>query len=130
MSKVLLINGSPKPNGCTFTALNEMVKVFKGEGIEAEIIQIGNKDIRGCVACMKCRQDGKCVFDDIVNEVAEKFEKADGIVIGSPVYYASPNATLIAFMDRLMYSTPFSKHMKVGASVVNARRGGNTASGI
>ncbi|MBO7672911.1 flavodoxin family protein [bacterium] len=128
MAKVLLINGSPKPNGCTYTALNEMVKVFNDEGIEAEIIHIGNKDIRGCVGCMRCRQDGKCVFDDIVNEVAQKFETADGLVVGSPVYYASPNGTLISFMDRLMYSSPFPKHMKVGASVINCRRGGNSAS--
>lgn len=128
MAKVLLINGSPKPNGCTYTALNEMVKVFNDEGIEAEIIHIGNKDIRGCVGCMRCRQDGKCVFDDIVNEVAKKFETADGLVVGSPVYYASPNGTLISFMDRLMYSSPFPKHMKVGASVINCRRGGNSAS--
>ena len=126
--KVLLVNGSPKSNGCTYTALNEMITVFNQEGVETELIHIGNKDIRGCIGCGRCRQDGKCVFDDIVNEVAKKFETADGIVIGSPVYYASPNGTLISFMDRLMYSTPFSKHMKVGASIVNARRGGNTAS--
>jgi len=128
MTKVLLINGSPKPNGCTYTALNEMVKIFNNENIEAEILHIGNKDIRGCIACNRCKQEGKCVFDDIVNATAEKFEKADGLVIGSPVYYASPNGTLISFLDRLFYSTPFSKHMKVGASVVNCRRGGNTAS--
>lgn len=128
MSKVLLINGSPKPNGCTYTALNEMVKVFSDEGIDAEIIHIGSKDIRGCIGCSKCRETGKCVFDDIVNEIAPKFGQADGLVVGSPVYYASPNGTLISFLDRLFYSTPFSKHMKVGASVVNCRRGGNTAS--
>ena len=128
MSKVLLINGSPKANGCTFTALNEMINVFNSEGIEAELIHIGNKDIRGCIACGHCRENGKCVFDDIVNVVAKKFEESDGIVVGSPVYYASPNGTLISFLDRLFYSTPFSKHMKVGASIVNARRGGNTTS--
>ena len=128
MAKVILINGSPKPNGCTYTALNEMVKVFNDDGIEAEIIHIGSKDIRGCVACNQCRQNGKCVFDDIVNEVASKFETADGLVVGSPVYYASPNGTLISFMDRLFYSTSFSKHMKVGACIVNCRRGGNTSS--
>ena len=128
MTKVLLINGSPKANGCTYTALNEMINVFNSEGIETELIHIGNKDIRGCAACNSCRKNGKCVFNDIVNEVAEKFENADGIVIGSPVYYASPNGTLISFLDRLFYSTPYSKHMKVGASIVNARRGGNTAS--
>ena len=126
--KVLLINGSPKPQGCTFTVLNEMIDVFKSEGIETELVHIGNRDIRGCIACNKCRQDGKCVFDDIVNETAKKFEEADGLVVASPVYYASPNGTLISFLDRLFYSTPFSKHMKVGASVINCRRGGNTAS--
>ncbi|MBR1753246.1 flavodoxin family protein [bacterium] len=126
--KVLLINGSPKSNGCTFTALNEMIKVFRDNDIETELIHVGQKDIRGCVACNRCRQDGKCVFDDIVNQTAEKFEQADGLVIGSPVYFASPNGTLISFLDRLFYSTPFSKHMKVGAAVVNARRGGNTSS--
>ena len=125
--KVLLINGSPKSNGCTYTALNEMIKVFEQNSIETELIHIGQKDIRGCIACRRCRQDGKCVFDDIVNEVAKKFETADGIVVGSPVYFASPNGTLISFLDRLFFSTPFSKHFKVGASIVNARRGGNTA---
>ena len=128
MSKVLLINGSSKPKGCTYTALNEMIKIFNNEGIETELIHIGSKDIRGCIACNSCRQNGKCVFDDLVNETAKKFEEADGLVVGSPVYYASPNGTLISFLDRLFYSTSFSKHMKVGASVINARRGGNTAS--
>lgn len=129
MAKVLLINGSPRANGCTFTALNEMINVFKNEGIETELIHIGNKVIRGCIGCNSCRKNGQCVFnDDPVNEVAKKFEVADGLVIGSPVYFASPNGTLISFMDRLMYSTSFSKHMKVGAAIVNARRGGNTAS--
>lgn len=128
MSKVLLINGSPKSNGCTYTALKEMVKVFDSEGVEAEIVHIGSKDIRGCIGCGKCSQEGKCVFNDIVNETAPKFEAADALVVGSPVYYASPNGTLISFLDRLFYSTPFSKHMKIGASVVNCRRGGNTAS--
>ncbi|MBQ6516690.1 flavodoxin family protein [bacterium] len=128
MAKVLLINGSPKSEGCTYTALNEMAKIFKSEGLEAEIIHIGNKEIRGCAACGYCKKNGKCVFDDIVNETAKKFEDADGLVVGSPVYYASPNGTLISFLDRLFYSATFSKHMKVGASVVNCRRGGNTAS--
>ena len=128
MSKVLLINGSPKSKGCTYTALCEMINIFNEENIETELIHIGNKDIRGCISCNHCRQDGKCVFNDVVNEVAKKFESADGLVIGSPVYYASPNGTLISFLDRLFYSTPFSKHMKVGASIVNCRRGGNTSS--
>lgn len=127
MAKVILLNGSAKANGCTATALQEMVKIFDEEGIETEIIHVGNKDIRGCVSCGRCEESGKCVFDDLVNEVAPKFEAADGLVVGSPVYYASPNGTILSFMDRLFYSTSFSKHMKVGAAVVSARRGGNTA---
>ena len=128
MSKVLLLNGSPNRHGCTATALDEMVRVFESEGIDTEIIQVGIKDIRGCISCGKCSEAGKCVFDDLVNEVAPKFEAADGLVVGSPVYYGSPNGTILSFMDRLFYSTSFSKHMKVGASVVSCRRGGNTAS--
>ena len=122
--KVLMINGSPRAKGNTYTALCEMEKIFKEEGIETEIIHIGNKDIRGCIACLSCKEKGKCVFDDLVNEVAPKFEACDGLVVGSPVYYASANATLIAFLTRLFYSTPFDKTMKVGAGVVAARRGG------
>ncbi len=125
--KVLILNGSPKANGNTALALNEMKKVFESEGIEAEIVLLGNKDIRGCIACGKCSASGKCVFDDIVNELAEKFEEADGLVLGTPVYYASANATLIAALDRLFYSSHFDKTMKVGASVVCARRGGCSA---
>ena len=126
--KVLLINGSPRANGCTAAALQEMISVFEAEGAETELVHVGNKNIRGCIACGSCMKNGKCVFDDLVNEVAPKFEKADGLVVGSPVYYASPNGTVLSFMDRLFYSTRFSKHMKVGAAVVSARRGGNTAS--
>lgn len=122
--KVLMINGSPRAKGNTFTALSEMEKVFHREGIETEILHVGNKDIRGCIACLSCRDKGKCVFDDLVNEAAPKFEACDGLVVGSPVYYASANATLVAFLTRLFYSTPFDKSMKVGASVVAARRGG------
>ena len=125
--KVLLINGSPHANGSTYTALHEMEKIFAENGIETELLQIGAKDIRGCVACRSCYGTGKCVFDDIVNETAKKFEECDGMVVGSPVYYASANATLIAFLDRLFYSTHFDKTMKVGASVVSARRGGLSA---
>ena len=128
MSKVLLINGSPHPNGCTAAALKEMIPVLEREGIETELIHIGNRDIRGCISCNSCSKTGKCVFSDPVNEIAPKFEAADGLVIGSPVYYGSPNGTLLSFLDRLFYSTSFSKHMKVGAAVVSARRGGNTAS--
>ena len=128
MSKVLLLNGSPHQHGCTATALDEMIRVFEAEGIETELIQVGIKEIRGCIGCGRCSQTGKCVFDDLVNEVAPKLEAADGLVVGSPVYYGSPNGNLLSFMDRLFYSTSFSKHMKVGAAVVSCRRGGNTAS--
>ena len=128
MSKIILLNGSAHQHGCTATALDEMIRVFEQEGIETELVQVGAKDIRGCISCNKCSEAGKCVFDDLVNEIAPKFEKADGLVVGSPVYYASPNGNIISFMDRLFYSTSFSKHMKVGASVVSCRRGGNTAS--
>ena len=125
--KVLLVNGSPRVKGNTALALEEMVKVFEAEGIETEILHVGNKDIRGCIACGNCSKNGKCVFDDMVNEFAPKFEACDGIVVASPVYYASANATLIAFLDRLFYSTHFDKTMKVGASVTVARRGGCSA---
>ena len=125
--KVLIINGSPRPNGNTAIALSEMEKVFAAEGIETETVQIGNKDIRGCVACGFCKKNGRCVFDDVVNELAPKFGEADGLVIASPVYYASANATLIACLDRLFFSTGFDKTMKVGASVAVARRGGCSA---
>ena len=122
-----MLNGSPRRNGNTSIALGEMEKIFVREGIETETIHLGNKDIRGCIACLSCEQKGKCVFDDLVNEVAPKFEACDGLVVGSPVYYASANATLVAFLTRLFYSTSFDKTMKVGASVVAARRGGLSA---
>ena len=125
--KVLMLNGSPRPEGNTSAALREMEHIFQTEGVETEIIQVGARDIRGCVACGGCAKRGKCVFDDIVNELAPKFETCDGIVVGSPVYYASANATLVALLTRLFYSTPFDKTMKVGASVVVARRGGLSA---
>ena len=127
MNKVLILNGSPHQHGCTATALDEMIKVFEEEGVGTELIQVGTKDIRGCISCNKCSETGKCVFDDMVNECAPKFEACDGIVVASPVYYASANATLIAFLDRLFYSTHFDKTMKVGASVTVARRGGCSA---
>ena len=125
--KVLMINGSPRNAGNTDFALKEMEKTFLAEGIEAETVQIGNKDIRGCIACESCFKTGRCVFNDIVNDLAPKFEAADGLVIASPVYYASANATLIACLDRLFFSTHFDKTMKVGASVIVARRGGCSA---
>ena len=125
--KVLIINGSPREGGNTSIALEEMVKVFEADGIETEVVRIGSMDVRGCIACGTCAEKGKCVFDDVVNELAPKFEAADGLVIASPVYFASANATLIACLDRLFYSSSFDKTMKVGASVVVARRGGCSA---
>ena len=125
--KVLLINGSPRVNGNTAMALKEMEQVFAREGLETETIQVGSKNIRGCIGCRSCKKTGKCVFEDLVNETAPKFEACDGIVVGSPVYFASANATLVAFLTRLFYSVPCDKRMKVGASVVVARRGGLSA---
>ncbi|MDE7044212.1 MAG: flavodoxin family protein [Acetatifactor sp.] len=125
--KVLMINGSPNAKGNTYVALHEMERVFADEGIGTEFLHIGNRDIRGCIGCRQCAKNGRCVFDDAVNEAAKKFEECDGLVVGSPVYYASANATLIAFLTRLFYSTPFDKTMKVGAAVAAARRGGLTA---
>lgn len=122
--KVLLINGSPHAKGNTYVALHEMEKVFSQEGVETELLHVGGKSIRGCIACRACAKTGKCVFDDAVNELAPKFEACDGMVVGSPVYYASANATLIAFLTRLFFSTHFDKTMKVGAAVAAARRGG------
>jgi Multimeric flavodoxin WrbA len=127
MRKVLIINGSPRPKGNTALAVAELEKVFHEEGVETELVQIGSQPIRGCIACGSCGKTGKCVFDDVVNELAPKFEEADGLVVASPVYYSSANATLIACLDRLFYSTGFDKRMKVGASVVVARRGGCSA---
>lgn len=124
---VLMLNGSPRKDGNTALSLKEMENVFKEENIEHETIQVGSLDIRGCIACRTCSKTGKCVFPDIVNEIAPKFEKADGLVVASPVYYASSNATLIALLDRLFFSTHFDKSMKVGASVVCARRSGCTS---
>ena len=125
--KVLMINGSPHANGNTTMALKEMEKIFAAEGVDCETIQVGNKDIRGCIGCYRCGELGRCVFDDVVNEVAPKFAEADGIVIASPVYFASANGTLVSFLDRLFYSTNFDKTMKVGACVTVARRGGLSA---
>ena len=126
--KVLLINGSPKANGNTAFALQQMAEVFHAEGIDTEIIQVGNQLIRGCTACGSCAKLGKCILDDLVNETAVKLQDADGLVLGSPVYYASPNGTLISFLDRLFYSSgKVDKRMKVGASVLVARRGGCSA---
>lgn len=125
--KVLIINGSPRTEGNTSIAIKEMEAVFSQNGIEFETVQVGNKNIRGCIACNSCAEKGRCVFDDAVNELAPKFKEADGLVIASPVYYASANATLIACLDRLFYSTHFDKTMKVGASIVTARRGGCSA---
>ncbi len=125
--KVLMINGSPRKDGNTSVALKELEKTFLEEGVEVETVQIGMQNVRGCIACGTCMEQGKCVFDDVVNELAPKFEAADGLIVASPVYYASANATLIACLDRLFYSTHFDKTMKVGASVAVARRGGCSA---
>ncbi|MCD7833982.1 MAG: flavodoxin family protein [Lachnospiraceae bacterium] len=125
--KVLMLNGSPRAGGNTTIALNEMDQIFKAEGVETEIVRVGNQAIRGCIACGYCAKNGKCAFDDEVNRLAPVFEESDGLVVASPVYYASANATLIACLDRLFYSTGFDKTMKVGASVAVARRGGCSA---
>ena len=125
--KVLMINGSPRANGNTAAALGEMEKIFAQEGVETELVHVGNQAIRGCIGCGQGAEKGRCVFDDAVNQAAPKFEACDGLVVGSPVYYASANATLVAFLTRLFYSTPFDKRMKVGAAVVAARRGGLSA---
>ena len=123
----LMLNGSPRANGNTALALHEMEKVFTEQGVTCELIHVGQKDIRGCIACRQCVKLGHCVFDDVVNELAPKFQACDGLVVGSPVYYASANATLVALLTRLFFSTPFDKRMKVGACVVAARRGGLSA---
>lgn len=128
MMKVLMINGSPRAKGNTSRALEEMHRVFDEEGVDAEIVRVGSEAVRGCNACGRCKETGRCVFDDVVNQLAPKLAQADGLVVASPVYFASANATLIAVLDRLFYSTPFvDKTMKVGASVVCARRGGCSA---
>lgn len=125
--KVLLINGSPNVHGNTAFALDQMIDVFHTNNVETELIQVGSKYIRGCIACRKCHSIGKCVFDDLVNQVSPILAQADGVIIGSPVYYAAPNGTLISFLDRLFYSNTADLTMKVGASIVCARRGGCTA---
>ena len=125
--KVLILNGSPRSHGCTARALEEVEKTLHEEGIETETILVGNKDVRGCIACRSCASTGKCVFDDIVNEIAPKFESADGIIIGTPVYYAGSNGTILSLLDRLFFSTHFDKSMKVGASVISSRRAGSTS---
>ena len=126
--KVLVLNGSPHAKGCTARALEEVIRTLHEEGVETELLHIGKEEVRGCMSCGFCFKNGRCVFEDKVNEAAKLFEAADGLVIGSPVYYGSPNGTILSFLDRLFYSTHFSKQMKVGASVVSCRRGGNTAS--
>ena len=125
--KVLMLNGSPHANGNTAVAMREMEKVFMENGVAVETVLVGDKAVRGCAACNGCKKTGKCVFDDVVNDVSPKFEAADGLVVASPVYYASANATLIACLDRLFYSSSFDKAMKVGASIACARRGGCSA---
>lgn len=125
--KVLMINGSPDPQGCISTAFQEAGKIFDREGVDWEVIHIGSQDIRGCISCGHCHTAGRCVFDDAVNETAAKLEAADGLIVGSPVYYGNPNGTVLSFLQRLFYSCSFDLRMKVGASVVSCRRGGNSA---
>ena len=125
--KVLMINGSPNAKGCIHTALTLAAEVLQAEGIETEEIFVGNKDIRGCIDCRKCREIGRCVFNDLVNETAPKLKEAEGIIVGTPVYYGNPNGTVLSFMQRLLFSCGLDLHMKVGASVVSCRRGGNSA---
>lgn len=125
--KVLILNGSPRFDGCTARALKEVEKTLNDEGVETETIVVGNKNIRGCIACNSCKTKGKCIFNDLVNEIATKFESADGILIGTPVYYAGSNGTIISLLDRLFYSTHFDKTMKVGAAVLSSRRAGSTS---
>ena len=125
--KVLILNGSPRSHGCTARALEEVEKTLHEEGIETETVLVGNKDVRGCIACRSCASTGKCVFDDIVNEIAPKFESADGIIIGTPIYYAGSNGTILSLLDRLFFSTHFDKSMKVGACVISSRRAGSTS---
>ena len=122
--KVLMLNGSPAARGCTYTALSEVAGTLNENGVETEIVHVGHLQIRGCLNCGKCSELGKCVFDDIVNEIAAKLAEADGFIIGSPVYYASANGTLSALLDRLFFSNHTDLSMKVGACVVSARRGG------
>ena len=127
--KVLVLNGSPYANGCTARALQELIDTLNKEGVETVLLHIGKDAVHGCISCGFCEKNDRCVFsNDQVNEAAKLFEEADGLIVGSPVYYGSPNGSILSFMDRLFYSTGFDKHMKVGAAVVSCRRGGNTAS--
>lgn len=125
--KVILFNGSPNIHGCTYTALHEIEETLQKNGIETEIFQVGSKSVRGCIGCGKCRESGKCIFDDIVNEAIDKIKDADGVIFGSPVYYASANGTMISFLDRLFYAASQHLAYKPGAVVVSARRAGTTA---
>ena len=127
MAKVLLINGSAHPQGCTARALKEVEKTLQEQGIETVWVNVGNKDVRGCISCFKCMEQGKCVFNDLVNETAPIFAESDGIVVGTPVYYAHANGGVLAFLDRLFFSCHADKHMKVGAAVVSSRRAGSTS---
>ena len=124
---VLILNGSPRKDVCTARALREVADTLRQEGIDAEIIEVGSRDIRGCLACGACKANGKCVIDDLVNELAPKLEAADGLLVGTPVYYAGVNGTIKALLDRLFHSTGFDKRMKVGAAVVSSRRAGSTS---
>lgn len=125
--KVLMINGSPHPDGCTARALKEVADTLATHNVETRIVNVGQKDVRGCIGCYYCKEHGRCVFNDIVNETAPLFEEADALIVGTPVYYAHANGGLLAYLDRLFFSTPFSKVMKIGATVVSSRRAGSTS---
>ena len=125
--KVLILNGSPRVNGCSSRAVDEVTKILEDDGIDVTKINVGNKDIRGCIACGKCRDNGECIFDDVVNKVADEFEKADGIIVATPVYYAGSNGSIISLLDRLFYSSHFDKSMKVGGAIISSRRAGSTS---
>ena len=127
MNNVLIVNGSPHTNGCTARALREVEKTLNDDGISTSWIDIGVKNVHGCISCFKCREIGKCVFDDIVNQAANVFEKSDGILVGSPTYYAGISGGLKSFLDRLFFSSQFDKNMKVGAAVISSRRAGSTS---
>ena len=126
--KVLIINGSPRLNGNSQVLISNMVKVFNEYNVDVDVVEIGNKDVRGCIACGYCHENNGCVFNDIVNETAPKLKNADGLVLVSPVYFGSPNGNIVSFLDRLFYSRNYDLRMKVGAAFVIARRAGTTAS--
>ena len=125
--KVLLVNGSPRQHGCTYTALTEAANALNERGIETEIVWVGNKEIAGCTACGGCRKTGKCIFDDIVNEISAKLDTYDGVIFGTPVYYGGPSGQILSVMNRLFYSSAAKMAGKPVSAVVSCRRGGASA---